>query len=152
MSTTFEHIILKTELSQSDAFGNFYDGILDKNENPSFCNLLVEDVGELLEGILLKNETLTDFQKEALKKIFEQFNIIRTSIDPKRLKSFEHYLNDDHELLLFRESEDGLLNIIINSDECIAFSFIPNNHDRREFYFITIDGDFEKLAYNFLSH
>lgn len=152
MITTFEHIILKAELSQSDAFGSFYEELLDTNENPSYSNLLVEDVGELMESILLKYELLTDFQKEMLNKIFLEFNNIRTTIDPKRLKSFEHYLNEDNELLLYRETENGLINIIINPNECIAFSYIPNNEENRQFYFINIDGDFETLAYNFFSH
>ncbi len=152
MNTTFEHIILKTELSQSDTFGNFYDNLLDANESSAFSNPLIEDVSELLNNILLKYDILTDFQKEILNKIFSEFNNIRTTIDPKRLKSFEHYLTADDEFLLYRETENGLINIILNPEDCLAFSFIPNNGEKRQLYFIHQDGDFETLAYNFFSH
>jgi len=152
MNTTFDHIILRTELVQSETFGDFYEEILDSNEGSSFCNPLIEDVSELLENILLKYESLTAFQKDVLYKIFSEFNHIRTTIDPKRLKSFTHDLNEDEELLLFRESENGLINIIINPEDCIAFSFIPNNEQKRTFYFIDQNGDFETLAYNFFSN
>ena len=152
MNTTFDHIILKTELTQSETFGSFYVDILDSNEGGSFCNLLVEDVEDLLENILLKYESLTPFQKSMLHKIFTEFNNIRTTIDPKRLKSFDHHLNEDEELLLFRESENGLINIIINPEDCIAFSFIPTDEQQRKFYFIDEKGDFETLAYDFFSN
>jgi hypothetical protein len=152
MSTTFDYIILKTELSQSDAFGSFYDKLLENEEGSAFSNPLVEDISELLNNVFLKYDSLTEFQKEMLIKIFDEFNQIRTSIDPKRLKSFDHYLNTDDELLLYRETENGLINIIINPEDCIAFSFIPDNSDQRQLYFIHQDGDFERLAYNFFSH
>lgn len=151
MNTTFDHIILKTELTQSETFGSFYEDILDSNEGSSFSNLLIEDVWDLLENISLKYESLTPFQKDMLHKIFTEFNNIRTTIDPKRLKSFDHHLNEDEELLLFRESENGLINIIINPEDYIAFSFIPSGEKSRKFYFIDENGDFETLAYNFFS-
>ena len=88
-----------------------------------------------------------------LNKIFDEFNNIRLTIDPNRLKSFQHNFTNDKELLLFRTTKRGLINIIINSDECIAFSFIPNNNDeQRKLYFIYEEGDFEKLAYDFFSN
>jgi hypothetical protein len=152
MNTTFDHIILRTELVQSETFGDFYGEILDSNEGSSFCNPLIEDVSELLENILLKYESLTSFQKDMLHKIFSEFNNIRTTIDPKRLKSFTDDLNEDEELLLFRESQNGLINLIINPEDCVAFSFIPNNEQQRKFYFIDRNGDFEILAYNFFSN
>ena len=152
MNPTFEHIILKTELSQSEAFGSLYKELFETRESPAFNNPLVEDLTELLNGILLKHDTLTDFQKGILDQIFNEFNNIRLSIDPKRLKSFEHYFNVDNELLLYRETEKGLINIIINPEDCIAFSYIPNNDEQRQLYFVHQDGDFEKLTYDFFSH
>ena len=121
MNTTFEQIIFKTELTQSDVYGTLYEELLDNGKGTTFCNPLVEDVGELMNNILLKYDMLTDYQKEMLNKIFDEFNNIRLTIDPNRLKPFQHYYTDDEELLLYRETENGLINIIINSEECIAF-------------------------------
>jgi hypothetical protein len=152
MNQTFEHIILKAELSQSRAFGSLYNELLNINESPAISNALVDDVSEILNSILLKYTQLSEFQKDILSRIFLEFNRIRILIDPKRLKSFEHYFNDDEELLLFRESEKGLINIIIHSEDCIAFSYIPNKiDDKRLLYFLDRNSDFETLAYDFFS-
>jgi hypothetical protein len=152
MSTTFDPIILRSELSQSATFGSFYKELLHTEDSPAFSSPLVEDVSELLNNLLLKYYTLTEFQKEMLHRIFSEFNTIRTTIDPKRLKSFSHALNNDEELLLYRETEKGLINLIINPDDCIAFSFIPNHGDSRKFYFVHPEEDFEGLAYDFFSY
>lgn len=151
MNTTLEHIKLKAELSQSEVFGNLYEGLLENTLSNAFSNPLIEDISELYNNILLKFEKLTDFQKEILTNIFNEFNNIRINIDPNRLKPFEYYYNADEELLLYRETKSGLINIIINADECLAFSYIPKGDEKRVFYFLQQNGDFEKLAYNFFS-
>lgn len=152
MSQTFDHIILKAELVQSEVFGEQYDELLNYGDSSAFCNPVSEDVSELLNKILLTYDCLTSFQKEMLTRIFDEFNNIRINIDPNRLKSFHHYYNEDEELLLYRQTPSGLINIILNSDDCIAFSFIPVNEASRQLYFVHKDGDFEKLAYDFFSH
>ena len=152
MKQTFEHIILKTELTQSQVFGEQYQELLSYSESTAFNNPVIEDVAELLNHIIVKYELLTDFQKGILIRLFDEFNNIRINIDPKRLKSFYHYYNEDQELLMYRETTSGLINIIINPEECLAFSFIPNNEQQRQFYFVHPDEDFERLAYDFFSH
>ena len=153
MITNLEHIILKTELSQSCYNGEFYNYLLEKNEGLTFSKSQVEDLSELLNSIILKYDSLTEFQKSMLVDIFKQFDIIRVAIDPKRLKSFTHFFNSDDELLLSRKTENGIINIIINPEDCLAFSFIPQKiEENRQFYFIHKGEDFEKLAYDFFSH
>ncbi len=149
MNSTFEQIIFKTELAQSEFYGTNYEELLENTKGATFCNPLAEDVGEVMNNILLKYDSLTEYQKDMLNKIFDEFNNIRVNIDPNRLKPFQHYYTDDNELLLYRETEKGLINIIINSEDCIAFSFIPSNDEQRKLYFIYQDGDFEMLAYDF---
>ena len=151
MNSTFEHIILKTQLSQSDIFGDVYDELFENTNGNAFSNPLVEDVGDLFDNILLNYENLTMFQKEMLNIIYNEFNNIRINIDPNRLKPFQHYFNEDDELLLYRETTKGLINIIINPEDCVAYSFIPNTDEKRKFYFVHQDGDFETLAYDFFS-
>lgn len=147
----FEHIILKTELTQSESFGEIYSNILE-DKNPTLCSPLIEDIGEMLNSILVRYDTLTEFQEHILAKIFNEFNRIQMEIDPKRLKPFEHYFNSDDELLLFRKTDIGLTNITINPEECISYSFIPKNfNEERKFYFLDQEGDFEILSYDFLS-
>jgi hypothetical protein len=151
-TATFDHIILKTELVNSVEFGSAYANILDTPEIPSTpcSNHLLEDVAELYNSIVMSYSSLSEFQEEMLFKIFEQFDNIRQNIDPHRLKDFSYYQNDDNELLLYRNTELGLINIIIHSDESLAFSFIPNE-GQSTLYFMEKGGDFETLAFNFFS-
>jgi hypothetical protein len=151
MSTTFENVILKSELTQSDFYGDSYEELMGNTDGPAFCSPLTSDVAEVLNSILMKYDALTQYQKIMLFKIFDAFNNICVNYDPARLKPFDHFYTADEELLLFRETEAGLINIIINSDECIAFSFIPNNDGKRKLYFIYNEGDFEQLVYDFFS-
>jgi hypothetical protein len=99
MSQTFDHIILKAELTQSEIFGEQYNELLSLGDSSAFCNPVNEDVSELLNKILLTYDCLTSFQKDMLKQIFDEFNNIRINIDPNRLKSFLHFYNEDEELL-----------------------------------------------------
>ena len=153
MNNDLDHIILKEELQQSETFGEQYKELLEVNETLAFNNPLFEDLEEVMNSINLKHSEINEFQRKMLYSIFNAFNDVRHKIDPKRLKSFEHCFNNDNELLLFRSTTNGLINIIINPEDCIAFSYIPNTvSEKRVFYFIEQDGDFETLAYNFLSH
>jgi hypothetical protein len=151
MNTTFENVILKSELTQSDSYGEFYETLMENIESATFCSPLENDVAETLNCILMKYNTLTQYQKDMLFKIFNAFNNICVDFDPNRLKPFDHCFTPDDELLLYRQSESGLINILINSEECIAFSFIPNKEGQRKFYLIYDEGDFEKLVYDFFS-
>lgn len=153
MSNSINHIKLKSELSQSSEFAAAYEKVLQGGDSKALSSPIVDNVSDLLNNILVKYDDLTDFQVRILEAIFDEFKNIQKNIDPKRLRSFEHYFNNDQELLLYRETKNGLINIIINPDECAAFSFIPNSTDEhRQLYFIYPGGDFETLTYNFLSH
>ncbi len=148
-------IELKTILNDSEEFSESYKDILDFYTENAFNNLLAKDVKELYSNIINKYDSvLTTFQREALKSIFEKFNFIYLNVDPNRLKPFEHDSTEDSELLLYRTTESGLINIIINPEDYIAFSFIPYKTDtekKRNFYFIKNDGDFQNLAFHFFS-
>ncbi len=152
--TRFDYMILKDNLMESDVFGEVYTDIFKGNNSIAFNNPLKQDVNEIFTSIVIECEKLTDFQTLLLSHIFNAFNEIRLKIDPNRLKQFKYYYNNDDELLLYRETEKGLTNIIINPDECIAYSFIPNNNTdlNRVLYFVGEDGDFERLAYDFFSN
>jgi len=152
MRNNFEHIIFKERIFQSDIFGDQYREYFDENSSSAFNNPLFEDIDVLLNSILLKYPNLTTFQKDILVKLFDAFNNIRTQIDPNRLQSFEYCFNNDEELLLYRSTESGLTNIIINPDECVAYSFIGKNTNKRILKFYDSDSDFELLSLYFFSY
>jgi hypothetical protein len=144
---------LLSELKQSELLGDAYGHILDFEGSSPALDYFVKDVAALLNKILMECNSITGFQVDILHKIFVAFNDIRTKIDPKRLSSFEYCFNDDDELVLFRNTDKGLTNIIINPDECFAFSFIPKNpENQKSLTFYDADyQDFEGLAYRFFS-
>ena len=144
-------MILKSELSQSNFVGSEYDDFLDDTGSASLCSPFMPDIAGLFSAIMVTYNSLSSFQRQALSKIFYEFDNIRKNIDPNRLKSYEHYFNADEELLMYRNTKEGLTNIIINPDDCIAFSFISTGSKKDIFYFISLDGDFEQLIYHFFS-
>ncbi len=153
MSVNTSALGLISQLKQSELFGEAYGHLLDFEGSNPVLDYFVKDVATLLNKILMECNNITSFQRDILHKIFVAFNDIRTKIDPKRLASFEYAFNDDSELLLFRNTQKGLTNIIINPDECFAFSFIPKNPDnKKSLTFYEEDyQDFEGLAYQFFS-
>lgn len=151
MNNRFGYIIFKEEALQSNVFAQNYEQYFDSSNAPALNSPLFEDISSVLNEIITKCETLTDFQKSALYKIFDSFNEIRYKIDPKRLKSFEYFLNHDDELLLYRSTPEGLTNIIIHPLECLAYSYISKTSDIKKLEFYNLDGDFEHLSYSFFS-
>jgi len=151
MKNDFAHIIFKEEILQSNAFGSQYREYFGENNGPTFNNPLSEDINSIYNAISLKYTGLSNFQKDVLNKLFNTFNEIIKRIYPNRLKSFEYFLNDDDELLLYRNTKTGLVNLIVNPEECVAYSYIGKGDDVRILKFYEIDGDFESLAYHFFS-
>jgi hypothetical protein len=153
MKNTTNGIGFMSELEQSKVFGDQYEEILKTDGSPPALGYFVKDVEELLNNILLKCNNISNFQILVLHGFFIAFNHIRRTIDPIRLESFESTFNGDDELVLFRNTDKGIINIIINPDECFAFSFIPKNpDDQKSLTFYDEDyQDFEGLAYRFFS-
>lgn len=152
----FDNIIFEDEVSQSEVFGEQYKEYLKADDVSTFNASLIKDISDILNNIISELPGLTEFHKDSLIKIFEAFNIVRRNIDPKRLKPFNYFLNEDEEFLLYRNSKQGLTNIIIDSEECITYSFISKGSDEDKLKFFKEDKegkiDFEGLAYYFFSH
>ena len=152
MDTTFDHLKMKDELIQSKMFGSEYKEILQAPKINAFSNSYVDDVEDVINGILVQYDSLTDYQKVALNSLFDEFNYIREVIDPNRLKKFRHSINSDNELLIYRKTDEGLINIIVNPEECTAFSFISKDDNKKDvlrFYYET--SDFQNLTLEFFS-
>ena len=148
----FENIAFQENLKQSQVFGDQYEEQFELTKGSVFNAPAFSDVEEILNNILLTYNSLTDFQACMLNKFFNALNDIRHKIDPNRLKPFEHYFNDDAELLLYRKTNNGLINIIINPEECVAYSFIGTTVSEQSLEFYYEESDFEALAYKFFSY
>jgi len=149
MNNSMEHIAFKDTLIQSDFAGNHYEVLFNQEIN-TFTNPLVEDIEEIYNQIIKTYNDLTDFQIDVLTLIMDQLNELRISSDPKRLKDFYHGLTPDCDLLLYRENENGLINIIIHPEDNFAFSFIGNKEGRRLEFHKPEDADFEKIVLEFM--
>ncbi len=151
MKEDLSHIVFKSEAIQSDSFGDQYKKYFCEYDSSTFNSPLFSDISSIYNSIMLKYTSLTEFQQEILGKLFNTFNQIRKTIDPNRLKSFEYYLNEDDELLLYRNTTLGLTNIIINPDELIAYSYLGKSDSDRILKFYNSGADFESIAYKFFS-
>lgn len=151
MGTSFYNLAFHEELKQSDLFGEQYGERFEADNGGAFNTPMFKDVQELYNNILFKFDSLTEFQELMLRKIFEALNNVRSLIDPERLKPFEQYFNEDEELLLYRKTDTGLINIIINPEECIAFSYLTADKEKRALIFYDETSDFESLVYKFFS-
>jgi len=150
MNNSMEHIAFKQTLIQSEFAGDVYNEIFEQ-ENTTFANPLVEEVEEIYNHIINSYDCLTDHQVFVLSKIINELNQIKLIIDPKRLESFKHIINDDSDLILYRENKNGIINILINTEDDFVYSYIGNVvGNKLEFYTID-DCDFESLVLNFLS-
>lgn len=151
-----EQIRLNSQFKESLQFGDNYEEVLDEGISRAVERPLFSNLEELHDSILVEYNQLTIYQKKVLQNIFQQFNNVQKKIDPKRIKDFSHYYNEeDEELLLYRRNEKGLINIIIHDEELFAFSYIDNN-DKADSYldFYEEDNptiDFEKIVLKFFS-
>ncbi len=152
MSKEKNDTIWMEKLYQSDVFGKQYKERLDLTGSTAPSSFTFQDIEATYTNILM-NSTLSEFQQKALLTLFQEFDIIRSLIDPNRLKSFDSSMNEDKELLIFRKSSLGLTNIIIHDDECIAFSFIPYNSENKTILeFVQNPAELDKLALLFFSY
>ena len=143
------YLNIANELKKSQTFGSLFSDYLSET-NPTLTSLFIKDIQDLYNPIILSCE-LTDFQQKMLVCLFEEFSRIRTEIDPNKIKPFKFSYNNDNELLLYRITNTGLVNLTINPEDCISFAYIPKNkNDEKLFFFIEKNGDFEKLALHFL--
>lgn len=152
MKNDFGHIELIESIksAQSDFANEVYKKILDDDES-TFTTPLLKEVEDIYNQIINAYNNLTSFQIKVLTNVIDKLNYVKTEIDPKRLKDFKHCMNEDGDLLLYRESDNGLINIIIHTEEDIAYSFIGNTQGNDLDFYTINNCDFEKLIFKFLS-
>jgi hypothetical protein len=151
MRENLEFIKITAELNESQIFRDDYINILGDNNGTTYNSPFHKELDDIFNNIMMEFRELTDFQLQILYSIFNSFNAIRKVIDPNRLSSFSYFYTDDCELLLYRKTEKGLTNIIIDSEDCLAYSFIGVDKNKI-LTFLKPNDDFEQLAYKFFSN
>ncbi len=150
MSKQLEHIAFKETLMQSDFAGGQYEEMLNQKSTP-FNNPLIAEVEEIYNQIINKCDDITEHQIWVLTKIIDELNNIRSTINPNRFKDLKYSSTDDNDLLLYRESDNGLVTIIIHPEFDFAFSYIGNITGRQLDFFEPETVDFESIVLNFLA-
>jgi len=96
----------------------------------------------------------TQDQVETLELVKLHFKAIENQIDPNRL-FFKIDKTIDDEFCIYRKSNDGISNLIINDDGSLSFSFIAyKQSDQTDSYVFYEKGgitDYELLAFNFFA-
>jgi hypothetical protein len=151
MEISFDQVKRNDELMQSETACDSYREYLStelKTITPSFD----KEVLGLLQTILMGCPSLTTFQTEILIKLFTAFDVIKREIDPDQLKAFKHLISEDGELILYRRTDIGLTNLVVDSEEGLTYSFISKGNSGDMLEPLEESIDFEKLAYRFFSN
>lgn len=149
MNNSMEHIAFKQTLELSEFAGDVYKGIFEQ-DNTTFANPLVEEVEEIYNQIINDYDSLTEHQVFVLSRLIDQLNNVRLIIDPNRLRSFNHCINEDGDLMLYRENAKGLINIIIHPEEDFAYSFVANKEGNILDFYTIDEVDYESVVLKFL--
>ncbi|MDD5150945.1 MAG: hypothetical protein PHC28_10805 [Flavobacterium sp.] len=148
MSNNLDFIISDLRLSEAQ----FYDSnkILVDNESSTFNGLFHKNIQEIYNTIIIQfNNSISDFQKEVLANLFDSFSYISKEIDPLRL-NFKFAFNEDEELIIYRKTENSIVNLIIHPYDDIAVSIIKKNGEKK-LQFFQINDDLEKISLLFFS-
>jgi len=125
-------IVENEELLQTDKFNEVYSTRFEYIKEELQSEYLFNHINDLYTCIISDHGSkLTNDQKKSLSMLFFEFDEIQKIIDPARLKEFKYCLSNDGELLLYRKTNIGLSNIIIDDELCIAFSFIPYDSSKK---------------------
>ena len=150
MANQLEINDLRNSLSTSETFGKQYLEVFERTES-SFKYPIHRNIEEMYNNLIGGIETLSKFQEDVLLNIFNEFNNIQHLIDPNRLKPFKYFVNNDSEIILWRKTEEKLINLIIHDTDDIAISCITANDETTSLTYFNLDSDFEALALSFMS-
>ncbi len=129
-----------------------YEEVLEQVEG-SLTTVADNDTLSKLQVAITKFEPFPE-QIEKILKFQKSFDAIEDQIDPERLQ-FEVDKAADDEICIFRKSEHGVSNIVINEDGSVALSFIAfkgaSKTDVFSFYEAHEEADFESFVLTFFS-
>lgn len=148
METTLNRIQNNLHLRQSKIFGHLYE----KNRQESihtFNDISINDIDDWYNNILIKYHHMNNIQIKNFENFFIFLKNILNTIDPEKLK-IENLLLEETDLVLWRESNQGITKLVF--DEFGQIVYIFNGNDGKKLKGIFDDNvDMEKLLYRFIS-
>lgn len=138
-----DNILIKE--SDSDRYSEFF-----ATKNDSFNNPLIIALENVYNNMISNFPIITRDQEFVLAKIFNRFKYVQLIIDPNRLKNFSITATEDDDIVLFRNTEENLINIIIHPEDDFALSIINKVKGSSLEFYDNDSADYEKLVYEFL--
>lgn len=135
-------------LEQSELYGDIY-ARAQSNEVQTFNEVSINNLDDWYNSLLTKYDQLNLSQIQGLQLFFTNLKYILTSIDPNKL-NIDNDLIEDTDLLLWRESSDGISKLVFDEFGQIVYMFNGNNGRKVKGIF-DINIDMEKLLYKFIS-
>ncbi|GGE18209.1 hypothetical protein GCM10011516_14790 [Sphingobacterium cellulitidis] len=77
---------------------------------------MIRDVENLHNKIVSELLNITDDQGTVLRHVFEKFKDVQELIDPNRLRDFSYTMTEDYDLVLSRNNELEVINLIIHPE------------------------------------
>lgn len=135
-------------LRQSELFGENYKNNEAKHIH-TFNDLSVSDLDDWFNSILTRYAFLNDVQIKNFQSFILSLEYVLGEIDPNKLKINVDSV-EDSDLLLWRETENGLSMITFDDLGQIAYNFVGKNGKKAKGIFDQ-NVDMEKLLYKFIS-
>lgn len=136
-------------LQESEVYGDVYlkNAV---NTNSSTYNELSIHTLEDWYNYLSTTYNLTSSQEVNLINFTEQFRTILALINPHKIKDIQNTLNEDSDLLLWKESTNSISEIFFEDDGEILYRFTDKKTGRLTKSFFNGECDFQGLILTFL--
>jgi hypothetical protein len=135
-------------LEQSELYGDLYEK-MQYNELQTFNEVSINVLDDWYNSLLTQYNQLNPNQIKGLQFFITSLKYVLTNIDPNKL-NIDNELIEGTDLLLWRESSDGISKLVFDEFGQIVYMFNGNNGRKIKGVFdLTID--MEKLLYKFIS-
>lgn len=135
-------------LGQSELFGNDYKD-LNNNTTYTFTELSISNLDDWQNSLLQKHSFLNQLQIENLQNFLMSLSKILETINPEKLKINDDVLIEEDELILWRESNQGISKLFFDTFGQITYTFNGFNGGKKRGVFDS-NVEMEKLLYRFL--
>lgn len=148
MENSFEILTNNLNLGQSELFNQYYNNPKIKLIH-TFNDLSIADMGDWYNSVLNKYPFLENVQLENFQNFWSSLKYVLTQIDPLKLKIKTDSNIDELDLLLWRESNQGISKLCFDSYGQITYTF--NGFDGKKIRGVFESNvEMENLLYRFI--
>ncbi len=150
MNSSLSYLANDLLLKQSELFGQEY-GKFEIKQIHTFNDITISNLDDWYNSILTKYNFLNIIQISNLANFLKALNYVLCKLHPDKLKINDDSIFEEDELLLWRESVNGISKLIFNKYG--DFIYLFNGNDGKKVQGVFDENvDIEKLLYRFLLH